>query len=99
MNNYYLTITCNEIHHQPIFRFLNSYNEGSKLIVFTVDKLIYSGIIQLKHTSKIPDHHISFEVDRLMHGLTNHLNDEFYGGTVYIDHHIRKDLVVDIILR
>jgi hypothetical protein len=96
--NYYLTITCNEIHHQSILRFFSDYNKIS-LIDFKINKFIYSGIIELKHSDSFSsDQVISNTVDMLIPDLLFFLNESYSAG-VFLDYHIRKDLVFDVLDR
>jgi hypothetical protein len=98
MTNYYLTLICNEIYHQSVQRYLSDYNKFNH-IHFSVNQFIYSGIIELKHYSYSSDHDISNAIDIFIPGLQLFLNEGSYGGDVFLNYHIRKDLFIDIVNR
>jgi hypothetical protein len=95
---YYLTIICNEIHHQSIMRYISDYNKEN-IINFTLQKFIYSGIIEFTNSSCLSDYDVYHAISILIPDLLSFLNQTYYGGCVFLEHHIRKDLVFDILDR
>jgi hypothetical protein len=98
MINYYLTLICNEIHHQSILRYISDYNNHND-IKFVVNQFIYSGIIELKHTSYYSDSEIYTAIDIFIPGLQIFLDKDYYGGNVHLKYHIRRDLAIDFVNR